>query len=269
MQRSRRAFLQGLGAGVAFVSLPEISSIFSLFHSPSAADADLAVVLRRLFSDEGMKRGPFVAYAETTVTESSPQQLLEAPAALMGILDQLGVDNSFSRRVDYSDASQCRQNFERQEESWRKSLGNDSVYTDVRRAPIERDVAVLIGGKVDRSNNTLYHAEGATQYGQEPAVQMAGHAPGVILKAPAVIGEHIKLSDKEFAQALALIDKKTIDMDGGQQAHRYETPISSVIHIERPRRNNRVGSRAVGVIAVHNKLNQHNPNNIYFADLYV
>ena len=267
MRQSRRVFLRALGTGVALVSLPEISSIFNLFPSGSATDGDLEASLRRLFLGDAGRGGPFVAHAETFITESAPQQLLGSPSSLIGILEQLGVEKTFSGRVGYGEASQCRSHFESQEEDWRKRLGGDAVYTNVQRSPSERDVAILVGGKVNAADNTLVGAEGAVQFQQKPAVRLAGRDPGVIFAAPAVVRSHVDLSAKELARSYALVEPSTpVEMDDGQSARRYETPVSSVVHIPRARRNNRVGSRAVGVLAVNYK---RDPTNIYFADLYV
>lgn len=266
MIQSRRIFLQALGAGIAVISLPDVSSIFGLLPSVATAEEDIAAALRKLFLGDDAGRGPFVAHAETIVTESSPQQLLGSPSALMGILEQLGIQKTFNSRVGYDEAAQCRSNFEVKESDWRKRLGEDAIYTDVRRSPSDKDVAVLVGGNVNRSNNTLYYAEGAVQYQQNASVPMTGSDPGVILAAPAVVREHVGMSNKELAQSFALMaTRRAVEMSEGQRAYRYETPVSSVIHIPRPRRNNRVGVRAVGVIAVSNK---REPSNIYFADLY-
>jgi hypothetical protein len=219
-----------------------------------------------LFLGDAAPGGPFVAHAETVITESTPQQLLSSPSALIGILEKLGVAKTFSNRVDYAEASQCRQQFESREGEWRKRLGEDAVYTSVQRSPSEKDVAILVGGNINPTSRTLHHAEGAVQYQDKPAVRLAGRDPGVIYAAPAVVGEHMGLSNKELARAFALVEpSKPIEMDNGQRAHRYETPVNSVVHITRPRSNNRVGSRAVGVLAVSNK---RDPSNIYFADLY-
>lgn len=266
MQQSRRVFLSALGAGVAFASLPEIPSVFGLFSSGPAADEEIGDTLRRLFHGVGAGGGSFAARAETVVKESDPQQLLGSPSALMGIFEQLGVDNSFGSRVGYDEAAQCRSNFESREQDWRERLGEGAVFTNVRRAPSDRDVAVLAGGKVNRANNTLYYAEGAVQYQQKPSVRLADHDPGVILAAPAVVQGHLRMSDKELAQAFVLTEAPaSVAMGDSRSARRYETPVSSVIHIPYPRRNNRVGSRAVGVLAVSHR---SDPGSIYFADLY-
>jgi hypothetical protein len=270
VHQSRRVFLRSLGAGVAFVALPEVSSIFNLSPGRRPKGDDLADTLRHLFFGEGARAGgPFVASAETTIVESDPQQLLSSPSALIGILDRIGVEKTFSTRVDYGEASQCRPHFESHVATWLARFGDAGVYTDVRRAPAERDVAVLVGGKLSPANSALHAAEGSVQFQHKPAIRLAGRDAGVTLKGPEVVGQHLRLSDKELVRALALIDKQTVQTDDGGAAYRYETPVSTVLHIDRPRENSRAGDRSVGVIAVRNKLEHLRPDNIYFADLYV
>lgn len=266
MRQSRRIFLKTLGVGAAFVSLPEISCIFNLFPSRRASDEDLAATLCGLFGGSTIG-GPFVAYAGSIVTEASPQQLLGSPSALVSIMEMLGVEKNFSDRVGYGEASQCRPHFESQEEEWRRKLGGDAIFTNVRRSPSEKDVAVMVGGKVGPAGNTLERAEGAVQYQHKPAVLIAGRDPGVLLAASTAARDHIELSAKSLARSYALVEPaKPVEMDAGQSARRYETPVHSVVYIPRARRNNKLGSRAVGVVAVNYK---SAPENIYFADLYV
>lgn len=150
----------------------------------------------------------------------------------------------------------------------RRRHGEHGVYTNIHRAPAEPNVAICVGGQVNSDDNTLYRAEGAIQYQQEPAVRLADDDPGIIVTGSSVVREHFKLSEKEMAQAVALTENERVEMDKGQPAHRYETPVSSIAYIPRPRLNNRVGSRAVGIIAVSNKQDQRAANHIYFADLY-
>lgn len=267
MRQSRRIFLKTLGAGAVFVSLPEISCIFNLFPSRRASDDDLATTLCGLFGGSAASGGPFVARAESIVTETSPQQLLSSPSALINIMEMLGVEKTFSDRVGYGEASQCRPHFHSQEEEWRRRLGGDAIFTDVRRSPSEKDVAVMVGGKVSPSSNTLERAEGAVQYQHNPAVLLAGCDSGVLLAASTAARNHIELSAKNLARSYALVEPaKPVEMDARQSARRYETPVHSVVYIPRARRNNRMGSRAVGVVAVNYK---SAPENIYFADLYV
>jgi hypothetical protein len=50
---------------------------------------------------------------------------------------------------------------------------------------------------------------------------------------------------------------------------RYETPVSAVIHIPRSPRNSRLGGRSRGVVFAHNKKDRDNPNQIYYAEVFV
>jgi hypothetical protein len=258
MGQSRRLFLQTLGAGVAVVSLPEISSILNWFSLPGGPDEDLAATLHRLLLGQGAG-GAFVAQADTYVTEGPPQQLLDAPSALLNMLDRFGLEKSFSERVSYLDASQCEPHFKRQEETWRQH-GFDA-FTDVKRPLADNHVAIAVGGNID-SNHNLTTAAGATQYQAHPAVPLVNHDPGVVGAAWWLL--HKNSSEKELAQRLAVIEKHNVAMDDGQTATRYETPVSASVYIPRPRRNSRV-SNAVGIVAANHK---SDPSNIYFADLY-
>jgi hypothetical protein len=264
MERSRRIFLQTLGVGVALVSLPEISSVFNLVSFHTGVDDDLEATLKRLLLGQDGS-GAFVAHADTYITQGSPQQLLSAPSALVNMLDQLDIDRRFSDSVNYDDASQCRKNFESKEETWRQH--DFDAFTDVKRAPADHDVAMAVGGKIESSH--LSHAEGATQYQQYPAITLAENDPGVLVAAKWLLDEHYTPSGKDLAQGLAVIDTKHVDMDDGQTSKRYETPVSSIVHIPRARRNSPLGRRAIGIVAAHNKKDPSNPNNIYYADLYV
>lgn len=258
MAQSRRVFLQTLGAGVAIVSLPEISSILNLCSFPGSSGDDLEATLRRLLLGRSTG-GEFVAHADTRIIEGTPQQLLDAPSALLKTLDDLKLDRSFSGCVNYTEASQCRDNFKRREEEWRR--GGFEDFTDVKRSPRDKDVAVLLGGNIDRDSN-LNHAAGATQYQQSPAIPLHNHDPGVTRAAWWLLNKN--LSGKELAQGLAVIEKRNIKMDDGQTSTRYETPVSASVYIPRPRHKSQV-SNAVGIVATHNK---NEPNSIYFADLY-
>lgn len=267
MSQNRRMFLKALGVGVAFVSLPEISPVFNIFTSRPAPNDDLAATLNRLFGRRATGSGPFLTHASSIITETSPQQLFGSPSALLGIMERLGVERTFSDSVGYGEASQCRPHFESQEQDLRNRFGAGVIFTNVRRSPSERDVAVMVGGKVSPAGNTLERAEGGIQYQHKPAVRLVGRDPGVLLAASTAASNHVRLSASNFARSYALVEPpKPVEMDDGQRARRYETPVHSVVYIPRARRNNSVGSRAVGVIAVNYK---STPENIYFADLYV
>jgi hypothetical protein len=260
MTQSRRVFLQALGAGVAIVSLPEISSILNWLSFPGSPDDDLAATLSKLLSGKSAG-GTFVARAsDTSIIEGEPQRLLGAPSALLKMLDHLELDRSFSDKVDYSDSRQCKEHFELQERTWRQQHGFEA-FTDVKRAPADDQVAIAVGGNLDSDHN-LIEAAGATQYHDHPAKPIIANDPGLILAAWWLL--HKDSSEKELAQRLAVIEKQNLVMDGDQTATRYETPISASVYIPRPRRNSRI-SNAIGIIAANHK---NDPNNIYFADLY-
>jgi hypothetical protein len=221
-------------------------------------DDDLAETIHRLLLGEG-SGGPFVARAETAMIEGTPQPLLENPTALLKMLDELGFGRSFSSRVDNKEADQCESEFEAQENSWRRQGFN--AFSKVHRSKVDDHVAFGVGGNID-ANSNLVKAAGATQYQDQPAVALANHDAPVIVAAKWLLDEN--LSGKEVAQALTLIKKNNVTMEGGQIATRYETPATSSVYIPQPRRSNRVRN-AVGVLAANLK---REPNRIHFTDIF-
>lgn len=260
MAQSRRVFLQALGTGLAIVSLPEVSSILNWCKFPGSPDEDLAATLRQLLLGQSAG-GAFVAQAETYIIEGQPQQLLDAPAAFLNILDHLELDRCFSSRINYDNAAQCKKYFEQQESIWRSPQHGFDAFTNVKRAPKDNHAAIAIGGNID-SNNNLVAAAGATQYQNEPAISLGNHDPGVLNAAWWLL--HKNSTDAELAQRMAVTEKRNLAMDGGHTATRYETPISAAVYIPRPRQNSRINN-AVGIVAANHK---NDPNSIYFADLY-
>jgi hypothetical protein len=258
MPHNRRLFLQALGAGIAIVSLPEVAPIFNWFGTPDTANEDLKSLLHRLLLGE-RPSGPFVAHADTYLIQGAPQKLLAAPAALLGILDTLGIKRAFSDRMDYTEASQCKGNFEEQEKTWRDN--GFTSFSDVHRANIDPDVAVGVGGVIDNDRKLTY-AMGASQYQQVPAVSLAGHDPTITLATRWLLDPN--LTNKEIAQSMALTDKRDVAIDSGSSATRYETPVSSSVYIPRPRQNSGVHN-AIGVVAANSK---KDPSRIFFADLH-
>lgn len=258
MRQSRRMFLGSLGAGMAFFSLPEISPVFRLLNPSGGADEDLAETVHRVLFGEG-SGSPFVARAETSMIEVTPQPLLPAPTALLEMLDAHGFNRSFSSRVNNDEADQCESEFVAREAAWR-GQGFDA-FTKIHRSTVDNNVAFGVGGNID-ANRNLVKAAGATQYKDQPSVPLEGHDGPVIIAKRWLLDK--KLSGKEVAQALALTEKQNVKMESGQIATRYETPASAGVFIPQPRRSSRV-SNAVGVLAANLK---KEPNYIYFADLY-
>lgn len=258
MRQSRRIFLGSLGAGITFFSLPEVSRVFSLLNPNGGPDDDLAGMIHRLLLGES-SGGPFVALAETSMIEGTPQPLLAPPSALLKMLDAHGFDRSFSSRVNNDQADQCESQFIAQENSWREQ-GYDS-FTKIHRSAVDKQVAFGVGGNID-ANNNLVRAAGATQYEDNSAVPLVRHDAPVTVAAQWLLDKN--LSGKEVAQALALTGKQNVTMENGQVASRYETPVSSSVYIPQARRSSRVRN-SVGVVATNLK---KDPNRIYFADLF-
>jgi hypothetical protein len=258
MRQSRRMFLGTLGAGIAFFSLPEISPALSLLNPLGGPDDDLADTIHRLLLGHG-SGGPFIARAETTMSERDPQPLYDAPTALLKMLDSQGFDRSFSGNPNNDEADQCAGEFEAREDSWRKQGFN--AFTKIHRSKVDNHVALGVSGNIDDSSN-LIKAAGATQYQDKPAVDLVGHDAPVTMATMWLLDKN--LSGKELAQVLALTEKRNVSMESGQLATRYETPVSAGVYIPQPRQSSRVRN-AVGVIAANLK---KEPDRIYFADAY-
>ena len=260
MTQDRRLFLKSLGvAGVAIVSLPEVSPLLNFLQSPREWSDDLETTLAALLLNEA-PRGPFIANAKTILIEADPYKLLGAPAALLRIFDEMGLERRFSSCMGYHEAAQCRPHFESQETNWRDNL-NFTHFTGVKRPGSDKDVAVAVGGNIDSDSN-LVRAAGATQYQDFPAIALEKDDPDVGRAVEILLSG--KLSGAESTQALALINKKEVDMGGGQTAMRYETPVNSSVYIPHARRTARVRN-ARGMIAANTK---SDPERIYISDVY-
>lgn len=258
MRQSRRTFLGSLGAGIAFLSLPEISPVLRRLNPLGGPDEALADTIHRLLLGEGAG-GRFVARAEAKMFLARPYQALSANTALLKMLDNHGFDRSFRRTVNYDEAEQCKGEFERQEDQWRKQ--GFGAFTKAHRSTIDNHVAFGVGGNID-SNSNLVEAAGATQYQDNPAVPLVKHDPVSVLAGKWVLQGN--LSAKEVAQALTPIEKKNVTLDSGQVATRYETPASTVVYIPQPRGDSGIRN-AVGVVAANHK---KDPNNIFITDLF-
>lgn len=259
MKQNRRIFLGSLGAGIAILSLPEISPVLRLLNPLGGPDEALADTIHRILLGESTG-GPFVARAEANMFVGRAQRMMPASTGLLKMLDLQGFDRRFSSTINNDEAEQCKEQFERQEDRWRRQ-GCDA-FTKVHRSTVDNRVAFGVGGNID-ANSNLVDATGAAQYGSEPAVPLEKHDPFAV-----IIGKYLhegKLSAQEVAQALTPTEKKNSTLDGGQVATRYETPVSAVVYIPKPRPNSGVRN-AVGVIASNLK---KDPNNIYIADAFV
>lgn len=264
MGQSRRWFLRTLGAGAAFVALPEISPIIEMVSLPGrkGGGCDPSIEALLLGREPG---GPFVAHAETFVTEGTAQQLMNAPAALLTMLDRQGFGRTFSSRPDYSDAAQCKGNYECEVGAWRRRGFGD--YTPVKRPAADRDNSIMVAGTIGGGH--LVEAEGATQYQGQPAVTLSGNDPGALLAGWLLLAEQYNFSRREAAQGLTAIEKRSVTVNEGVSAVRYETPVSAVIHVPRKSRNSRLRRPSRGVVFAHNKKDRDNPNRIYYAEVFV
>lgn len=271
MNEQRRWFLRTFGAAVTMLSLPGIStlnlfnsSIFDWYSFPADPDSDGESALDRLLSG-GRSGNPYIAQAQSYLIQGSPQQLLDAPSALLNILDQLDLPKSFSNRVCYANASGCTPNFQNQEARWRNSFAS---YTDVKRAPADPDVAYLVAANFGGSGH-IVRAEGSAQYQGNPAVAVSGYDPGTLVAAKALLSEHYSFPRREAAQSLAPTGMRLLETDDGQTAVRYETPAASILRVPTSRRARQLDRRLRGAVIAENKKDRRNTNKLYFAQLYV
>ena len=258
MKQNRRMFLGSLGAGIAILSLPEVFPVFRLFNPLGGPDEELTDTIHRLLLGEGTG-GPFVARAESTMFVGRAQPLLPPTTALLKMLDAHCFNRQFSSTINNDEADQCTEQFERQEDQWRRR--GYSAFTKVHRSGVDDDVAFGVGGNID-ANSNLVEAAGAAQYGDKPAVALTKHDPITMLAGMWL--RRKDMSPKEVVQALTPTEKTNVTLASGQDATRYETPASNVVYIPQPRRDSGVRN-AVGVVASSLK---KDPNNIYIADLF-
>lgn len=258
MRQNRRMFIGSLGASLAFLSLPEISPVLRLLNPLGGRNEELADTIHRLLLGEE-SGGPFVARAEAKMYVGRPHPALSAQSGLLKMLDRQGFGRSFQRNINNDEAAQCKGDFERQEEQWRRQ--GFEAFTKVHRSTVDDHVAFGVGGNIDAGGN-LVAAAGATQYQDNSAVPLVKHDPVSVVAGEWLL--HGNLSPKEVAQALTPTGKKNVTLESGQIATRYETPASSVVYIPQPRGDSGVRN-AVGVVAANLK---KDPQNIYITDLF-
>jgi len=269
----RREFFRVAGAGaLAAVAMPALAHVrastpLSLLEGPSGpavASLDELPVVDRTIERLTLKAGggsPF-AYIDQVGTNMGILRLLDAAASLLTIIGELGLSNSFSTRPRLTEASQCRRHFERHHEYWANYY---RYFTHVERVRADRDVAFMFTGNTD-SSNYVQPAQASTQLGSTPAVAIAGDDPGVLLAASTLLKQQYALSDRDVAHNMALVKKEALPLGDGSYGTRYETSSVSIMHDPRPRRNVR---RSRGMVAVHNKRDRRQPNNLYYAGVYV
>lgn len=267
---TRRRFL--MGAGAAIIAAPTLSTL-ETFNFPtlypflSSADqpgtgADKVYPVDRTLDQLMQKaRGsnPFVAHANTDDDRIyiGAIKLLPAPAALLSILDNLRIGKNFSNRIGYREASQCRVNFERHEGELRRHY---NYFTNVKRSPEDSDVAYLVGGNIE-PGNVLASAAGATQFRDSVSVGLSGNEPGIVAAAAALLHKDYNPNSQEVARSFAVTNKEPWRHQGQHVGTRYETPVLSFIHEQRPYPN-----FPQGVLTVFNK--QQGNRVAYYGGLY-
>jgi hypothetical protein len=190
-------------------------------------------------------------------------QLQNSKDAFDNILSSLGMNSYFKDRVSYREGAQCTGNFQTLEASWRPYFDS---FTDVQRAPADRDVAYLVA---KNSNYSAPATVGATQYRGYPAVSLRGDEPSVALAASLSSTPSYGVTRRALAHNLALTSKEygEAGFDGETApAVRYETPSLSYFHFLRHPRYRHYNK---GVLAVHNKRDQNDPGNLRRVGLFV
>lgn len=284
MEQGRRGFLRTLGgAGLAIVTLPALSTLdFSRtsykFSLSDVADGNVGAILEQLMRRASRSGGMFVARAfgrEEQAVPGNPQPMLSPPTALLAIINRLGLKPEFSNEPDYTDGSQCTDNFKKQESRWRGRFGS---YTNIQRASSDRDVAYGVAGNIVRANGSSYlaEAEGAVQYGGAGEFDLVGDAPGALVASQNLLLDGYSLSEKERAQSLAVTEMKSEDAplidplsktEHKFPSTQYTTPSSLVTYfptLHLP--TGRVRGRSRGTVSVQSKI--HDPSRLLFAELY-
>jgi hypothetical protein len=260
VELTRREWLRGVGAALAILAAPSVP-LLSPFNSDEEADP-VNQVLRHFFGDT-TGANPFVARAAGE--QGIKPVVLRAPIpAYIDIYGTLGLPLTFSGRVDYHEASQCRDYFKEHEAALRTRFDR---FTDVRRAPVDRDIAYMVAGNLDLGG--LRAAQGATQFQDKPAEALSDDDPAIILAASEMLGEHYDRTQKEVAQSLALTDKRPIVYESETVGTYYETPVSQVVHLRRPPRNSRAPRYPRGLLSARKKSDSQNLYPMYHAGLYV
>lgn len=271
----RREFIRRAGLGaLAAAAAPAFARAYTPGRAPlspldnlsasAVTAADELPAVNRTLERLTMRAGggsPFT-YIEQLGTNMGVLRLLDAAASLLTIVRELGLSNSFSGRPSFREASQCRKFFQQHHEYWANYY---RYFTDVQRAPADRDVAYMVTGNTD-SSNYIQPAQGSTQFRNTPAVSIAGDDPGVLLAVSTLLKKQYAMSERDVAHNLALVKKEPLPLGDGGYGTRYETPSVSIMHDPRPRRNVR---RSRGLVAVHNKRDRRKPDNLYYAGVYV
>lgn len=258
----RRRFL--FGAGAALLAAPTLStltmpdiSVFSPFDflggaKPYPIDRTLDHLL------EGARGGnPFIALAQArpVIVDVDSRRVLRAAKALRGIFNSLNIDWDLKDCVCYCEAEQCESQFRHHEQELRQRF---NAFAGVKRSPVEEDVAYVVAADSTDAPTT---AAAAVQYGGSTAKRISGKEPGLVRVASDLINEQYELSPKEVARSLAVVGKEPYYRDGVHVGTRYETPISSFVHLQEERED-----APLGVLQVRNNLLKD--RKVYAAGLY-
>ncbi len=241
---SRRQMLYGLGsasAALALYGIPGLSNLKAYAAAPIEISS-LESFISMLEIEYGMGNVEWVGETNLVGTE----------AALFELSKLHGLSWDFSEQVGYREASGCRNNFRAREDELRRTRAN--LFTDVRRSQIDKDIAILVGGRYQHVGGWS-SISGSTQYQSNAAVQLANDDPGVVLAGQQMFDEAYRLISKELALSTAVMSvQPTVARlpDAVLEGTVYSTPSVEITHFPRPVR---VGRRTYnkGLIGMQRK----------------
>lgn len=257
----RRRFLFGAGAAIlaaptlSTLTLPDVSAVNPFDFLGGAKLYPIDRTLDRMLEPaSGGNR--FVAVAQTTpdIIEVDSRRVFSSTRALRNIFDRLNIDWDLKEGVCYCEAEQCEPQFREHEQDLRQRF---NAFAGVKRSPVEEDVAYLVGADSTTEPTT---AAAATQYGGYKAIGLSGKDPGLVDIASDLINEQYEVSPQEVARSFAVVGREPYYRRGVHVGTRYETPVSSFIHVERS------AAAPLGVLQVRNKLLKD--GKVYTAGLY-
>jgi hypothetical protein len=157
-------------------------------------------------------------------------QLLNPQAALIALHRMHGLNELFSNRVGYGEASQCTGNFRACERDWRGA--NINFFTNVQRSKHDRDVAYLLAGNYDQNARNWSEMYGATQFQGNAAVRLSGTHPSILAAATYSYAENYRPQPREIAQNATLIaDPRAVTTpERVWVGSMYSTPKTEIIH---------------------------------------
>jgi hypothetical protein len=140
--------------------------------------------------------------------------------------------------------------------------GKASVHTDVVRPESKLDdVSVMISGNSSGDATTIVQV--TTQYSNFRAVPLKNIEPSLLVAASNILREYYPIDERLKPHSVTAIDNRQVSVDG-HTATRIETPISTMLHIPTLAQ---FPDYDRGIILVHRKGDDKNPDNICWAGL--